>query len=442
MKGKLKRILYIALPSAALIGIVLVTIAITHGWYTNIDKMGQIDANTKNSGFKYEINGETLETDEYSISNLVFFDIDSIYEGKYFSTMVYEMEIDIENITDDNLTYSLKFEGFRQSANSNTISYVGCIMSPTKLGYEVQTTGKADTTYYTYNSDTHEYTEYSGTVTNNQDLTNVTVNDEAVSLYAYNSDFIDDIYVLTSDSTVDSNKKYYKQVSTNSYLEHITAGTKIPTGSEYYEKVYTQATEYSNSGTYYEIHTSSNGSAFYTVVDNDKVTSSNYLNYYVLVDNIYQLSTDVYFQNETYYLRKENNGSYTYTELTTLTPGDTTANKNYYECGKKVESLIQNDSSLGITYTTNASTEDPFTVEYTSGSLGPKSGTKKNQKLYLYLFGVQEIDSAKYPEFIEFIHNFRITISATTESSWTVEDDNNNNTPDSNGDQGNGDNNG
>ena len=95
MKGKLKRILYIALPSAALIGIVLVTIAITHGWYTNIDKMGQIDANTKNSGFKYEINGETLETDEYSISNLVFFDIDSIYEGKYFSTMVYEMEIDI-----------------------------------------------------------------------------------------------------------------------------------------------------------------------------------------------------------------------------------------------------------------------------------------------------------------------------------------------------------
>ena len=114
---------------------------------------------------------------------------------------------------------------------------------------------------------------------------------------------------------------------------------------------------------------------------------------------------------------------------------------DYYDCGKKVESLIQNYSSLGITYTTNASTENPFTVEYTSGSLGPKSGTKKNQKLYLYLFGVQEIDSAKNPEFIEFIHNFRITISATTESSWTVEDDNNN-TPDNNENQGNGDNNG
>ena len=42
-------------------------------------------------------------TFKYSISNLAFFDINSIYEGKYFNTMVYEMEIEIENITDDNV---------------------------------------------------------------------------------------------------------------------------------------------------------------------------------------------------------------------------------------------------------------------------------------------------------------------------------------------------
>ncbi len=449
MNNRLKKLLYIILPSMALVATVLITIAITHGWYTNMNKMAEIDANTKNSGFKYEINGETLEKDEYSISNLVFFDINSIYEGKYFNKMVYEIELDIENITDDDLTYSVTFEGFRQSYNDGSsvksISYVGCIMSPYKLGYEYQEKGKQGTTYYTYNDDTHEYTEYanSNTIADEVDIS-------GLDLYSYNEDYIDDIYVITSDKTVMANKKYYQKIS-NDYREYITAGNKILDENKYYEFVYEIANEYDPSGEYYEIHSSSNGSAFYTLINNEYVTSSNYRNYYFKTNNC-QKTTDKYFQNETYFLKNnDTNNNETYIELTTLTPGDSTENKNYYECGKKINSLIENDNSLGITYTpsystitngdvTNESTL-PFKVEYTKGKLGPKSGVKKNQKLYLYVFGVQEVNQALNPEFIEFVHDFRITISATTESSWTVVDEIEDNNDNNNG-QNNGDNNG
>ena len=87
--NKIKYILVIGFPLLGLGVITFIVVSTVLGWYTNVNQMGEINANTKNVGFSYTINGVELQEDEYQISNLAFFDVDSMYEGSYFSGWIW-----------------------------------------------------------------------------------------------------------------------------------------------------------------------------------------------------------------------------------------------------------------------------------------------------------------------------------------------------------------
>lgn len=419
--NKLKRIPIILLPLSVIMTAIVVVVTITFGWYTTIKKTGHIDANTKNAGFYYKINSETLETDEYYISNLVFFDIDSIYEGRHFSTMVYEIELSIENVTDTAMGYTVTFEGdkrFLEDASENTtsISYVACVMSPEKLGYQLTSDNEviANKAYYSYDENSHTYE--SETLSAGEEIL------PTDGLYDYNPQYVPATYLKTKDSVVKPNKTYYEHVSGTNYKPTVTRGNAVRNEENvFYEEKYISAsgTAYNSSKDYFNKITSTSGE-FYIKMNSADVNSTNYINYY-LETGTYQVTTDTLFQNETYYL--DSSGG---TALTTLTPGTNSMINDLYEKGSKVNSLIVNTPEI-VSYTPNYGTSDSFVAEYLDGHLDKKGDTYDTQNVYLYVFGVQEIDTAKNDDFIELIHTFKIMISAKTDSSWDVTENTENN---------------
>ena len=436
MKNKiLKYSLIIGLP-AVVIGLTLfIVISTILGWYTNVKQTGHLDANTKNVGFSYTINGEELEVDEYDITNLTFFDIDSMFEGEYFIDMCFEMQLNIKNITDSPLNYSIKFEGERQVTTGVANSYAACIMSTDPLGY-VRTTDteiKANKKYYTYDAETHKYTQATVTVGNTIP--------EDMDLYIFKSNFIRSSYAITSDTSFQQNKIYYSKVGTV-YIPNCTRGSnierykKLTEIENVYEKTYVKVSQdatYDSSLTYYTYVESTNGN-YYVPAKQDDVKEENFKNYFVEGEG-YVITTDTAFQNERYYYLDEGNP----VEINKLIPGTNTNIAQYYEKGSKIESLFVD--SPEIAYTQNKGTANQFIAQYSGGSLAKKND---NQTLYIYVFGVQEIDTAKNEDFIFNTHNFKITIESSSESSWDVTDitkapENNNEEPENNNEEQNGD---
>lgn len=409
---KLNKVLLVVIPTLILAIIAFVIVPISLGWYTNVKKVGHIDANTKNASFNYKINNQTLETDEYHISNLVFFDIDSIYEGKHFDTMVYRIALDVQNITDNEMEYSVIFEGDRLYTQDKTISYVGCVVSPDEIekhGYSLteDEEAKEGKTYYSYNSTTEEYEAVSisaGTTINPDD-----------DYYEY-SYYIQDSYEATTDDVVKLYKTYYKSLGSGKYRMCATLGNPVANEDQtIYEIEYQKATSYDSSKTYYQLVTSNTGT-FYVEVD--AAEAALHPTEYYLPTSTYIETEDTLFQNKDYYI-EENNQK---VQLDVILAGSTTTSKSYYEKGNKVEDLLVTDQLLGVTYTENEGTQNPFIAKYDGGKLGAKNSTtlSDTQRIYLYVFGVQEIDSAQNEDFIEKIHTFRITIEAKTESNWTA----------------------
>ena len=431
--------LIIGLPTIGLGFTIFIIISTALGWYTNVNQTGHIDANTKNVGFSYTINGVELEEDEYDISNLAFFDIDSMFEGDYFSDMCFEIELNVKNITDSPLNYSIKFEGEKKIITGVSNSYVACVMSPQKLGYVLTTDTevKSGKTYYEYDEDTHKYT-----VSNMAVGHSITEND---NLYIFRSKYVKDTYVATSDTEFKENKIYY-QKEDSQYIASATRGSNIEryktvTEIEHiyeaaYTKVATDAT-YNSGLTYYAYVESTNGN-YYVPAASDTVTEDNFKNYYLLTPNTYLETTDRVFQNEKYYYYDTN--STTYIEINKVIPGTNTNINQYWERGSKVESLFVDN--LDVTYTPNMESANPFMATYNGGYLEKKNDT---QSLYLYIFGVQEIDTAQNNDFIYNTHNFKITIESSSESSWNVTDitsapqENNNEEPSNDEENQNGD---
>lgn len=270
---KLILILKIGLPITAFILILATVISIVSAWYTNVNQTGEIDAHTKNVGFTYKINDSSLENDYYNISNLAFFDINSKIEGPYFKVMAVEAMLEVSNITDNDINYTISYEATRRYVENKTISYVGCIITDTKLGYAITNdlTFKENKDYYTYDELTHKYTK-----------------------------------------------------------ETVTVGSSV-TANKYYDY-----------------------------------------------------------------------------------------NPSYLTDEDKVEDLYVDSSNTK--YTINSGTNESFKVVYDGGSLKSKGSAGDSQVMYLYLFGVQEIDSAKNDDFIYERHNFRLIIEGSSNTNWTVTD--------------------
>lgn len=80
-------------------------------WYVNRNQTESVDVTTDGIVVTYVINEDntTLNTDRYSVSNLVFFDIDSEYEGKYFTTCAVMLQLDVKNISKKNVDITVEF---------------------------------------------------------------------------------------------------------------------------------------------------------------------------------------------------------------------------------------------------------------------------------------------------------------------------------------------
>ena len=66
--------------------LITASISLIYAWYINTNKVGHIDAQSDGIVLTYTLNGEYNKTNEYSIDNLVFFDLDNTNETKYFKS--------------------------------------------------------------------------------------------------------------------------------------------------------------------------------------------------------------------------------------------------------------------------------------------------------------------------------------------------------------------
>lgn len=130
-----KKIFGIILPMIAIL-LTIASLSATYGWYTNTTRIGKIDAETKDLAFGYIFNDDssTENTQEYSIDNLAFFDIDeAANERKYIAIMATSIKIFIENYSSDEIDYSISFASEKKSTGSTgsetSIAYVAGFFS-------------------------------------------------------------------------------------------------------------------------------------------------------------------------------------------------------------------------------------------------------------------------------------------------------------------------
>ena len=116
--------------------IVSILVSISYGWYTNTVLIGKIDAETKEVTFSYKLDDSTTNIIKYEVSNLAFFDVDSVDELKYFQTMHTVITIELENFSSDDVSYYLEFESIKSITQTNgdesSIAYVAGIFSETE----------------------------------------------------------------------------------------------------------------------------------------------------------------------------------------------------------------------------------------------------------------------------------------------------------------------
>lgn len=106
----MKKKLIVSTTLSILLFFLFITFSVTYGWYTNVTKIGKIDAETKDITFSYKLNDGEANQFEYSVINLAFFDVDDSSELKYFVKMHTVIKIELENFSSDVVNYSIGFE--------------------------------------------------------------------------------------------------------------------------------------------------------------------------------------------------------------------------------------------------------------------------------------------------------------------------------------------
>ena len=125
--------------------IVSILVSISYGWYTNTVLVGKIDAETKEVAFSYKLDDSTTNIINYQVSNLAFFDVDSIDELKYFQSMHTVITIELENFSSDEVSFYLEFESVKsiteitvkdseeqEKKEKTSVAYVAGIFSESK----------------------------------------------------------------------------------------------------------------------------------------------------------------------------------------------------------------------------------------------------------------------------------------------------------------------
>lgn len=187
----------------AIIGltILLITasVSLIYAWYINTNKVGHIDAQSDGIVLVYKLNGEYNKTNEYSIDNLVFFDIDNTKETKYFKSMAYKIEILLENKGTKDVVVSLT------STNTSIMQYESDGSTEASNAYADVIFTEEKIADYSNDSLATVYSEY---IEGNEEISNILVSaGQAKTIYAYvfgvqkmdnakNEDFLDDTYLF------------------------------------------------------------------------------------------------------------------------------------------------------------------------------------------------------------------------------------------------------
>lgn len=194
---------------ANVIASILLLIAIStvlYSWYVSINQTNNVDVTTNGVIVTYEIDTDssTTDTNSYTISDLVFFDEDSDFEGKFFTRMAHLVRFDITNKSKKSVDIVLANNTDYSSNIENETPYATCVIAAENT---------YDSSLTTYETSSVE--DYIATVelTKTSTIENVAVN-ETATFYVYvygvqpndkaTNDFLDQTYTfdLTITATI------------------------------------------------------------------------------------------------------------------------------------------------------------------------------------------------------------------------------------------------
>ncbi|MGM9972181.1 MAG: hypothetical protein ACI35W_07210 [Anaeroplasmataceae bacterium] len=199
MKNRFYVIFYLisAFLIAGLIG------GITYAWFINAKKTESVDVSTNGIVLSYTINDEDdVNTLEYTLDNISFFDVDSEHEGKYFTTMAVVIQLNLENHSKKDVDITVSTGN--NSANS---PYVEAVVTNEEI--DSSTYNKSVLDYLSDNSLTNSYT-----IKNVVSQETAVVDASVVYLYVYGvqpdddatNDFLSETYNLTINIKADLSK--------------------------------------------------------------------------------------------------------------------------------------------------------------------------------------------------------------------------------------------
>ncbi len=239
---------------AAIVVAVVAGTAAIFAWYTNTKKSESLDYVSNGLVISYALEGED-NVEEYDVENIVFFDIDSSNEGKYFSMSAVKLTLEISNYSSTAVDVSLK-QSIQPFTLSNSITdNVMTIYKYTETSVDRGTTWAEDT-YYTFDNDSG-YTaksKYEAGNTYYKKAAYITATLTAADGVLTNVTSVD----ADSNALITSIDKAGTSFVVGKYVE-ATGLTKTAFNAGVYytheNETYTQAKTFDSSTTYYEVNT-------------------------------------------------------------------------------------------------------------------------------------------------------------------------------------------
>lgn len=352
---------------ATFVVLILVGTALTFAWYTNTNKSSSMDYVSNGLVLSYKIEDET-NVEEYNIKDVVFFDVDSTKEGKYFTRSAVKLTLDISNysLTPVDLTVKQNIQPFTLS---NSIE--NNVMTIYK--YEKANVNRdsdfTSTEYYVFSNETG----YS----------------KKTAYEAGNTYFTKEAFITSTITVEDSKIKSISSVDKNNAALITTidnAGTSFIVGK------YQEATNLTKDAF--------NAGVYYTLADNKYSIAKTFNS----ETNYYEVNTMAYV------------GALTMSG-TTISNALITTTGAYVSCVITDTELADNssfDGSLNSYIAANNLTNDFSTTTPLTASTGygVSGGTKR---IYLYMFGIQLFDNAtsNFLENSRNVYPFSLIITAT-----------------------------
>ncbi len=141
---------------AAIVVAVVAGTAAIFAWYTNTKKTSPVDIETNGVSISYKINSDdTVNSEEFDVNNVSFFDIYSENEAYYLPSMAVCMKFNVVNYSSTDVNVTLKQD--TQSYHLGTEITSGVISVYKYTSVSIGKSAFVANTHFTYDNDTYEY---------------------------------------------------------------------------------------------------------------------------------------------------------------------------------------------------------------------------------------------------------------------------------------------